>query len=112
MKRFLLTIRSRWRNAMPVFFRRVCWTASMVSGSALAVNAAFAQLGAVPPQWWQDISAPLIAFSAGIAFAAKFTQQYSGQPISKVSDGPAAVDDNKPVEIPLPDIEPLNANDL
>ena len=86
MKKFFQTLKSRWQNHMPKFFRRVCWTASLISGSALAVNAAFNELGATPPEWWQSVSAPLIAFSAGIAFAAKFTQQYSGEPIEKKND--------------------------
>lgn len=108
MKQLITTLRTRWRNHMPKFFRRVCWTASLVSGSALAVNAAFNELGATPPEWWSSISSPLIAFSAGIAFAAKFTQTYGkdGQPIQK------GLEPTQPDSYNDSDIEPLSADDM
>lgn len=79
--KFLKTLYSRWRNHMPVFFSRLCWTCSLISGTAIAINTSFNELGGAP-QWWQDIHTYLIAFPAGIAFAAKFTQQYNGQPLN------------------------------
>ena len=75
------TLKRRWRNHMPVFFRRVFWVCSLISGTAITANTAMLSVGAVPPAWWQDIYPYLVAFSAGMAFAAKFTQQYHGQPI-------------------------------
>jgi hypothetical protein len=66
---------------MPVFFRRVFWVCSLISGTALAVNTAITAGGGTPHAWWQDIYPYLLGFPAGIAFAAKFTQQYNGQPI-------------------------------
>ena len=66
---------------MPVFFRRLFWICSLISGTALAVNTAITAGGGTPHEWWQDIYPYLLGFPAGIAFAAKFTQQYNGQPI-------------------------------
>jgi len=75
------TLRSRWRNHMPVFFRRLFWICSLISGTALAVNTAITAGGGTPHAWWQEVYPYLLGFPAGIAFAAKFTQQYNGQPI-------------------------------
>ena len=80
-RNIIATLRSRWRNHMPVFFRRVFWVCSLISGTALAVNTAITAGGGTPHEWWQDIYPYLLGFPAGIAFAAKFTQQYNGQPI-------------------------------
>lgn len=78
---FAATLRRRWRNHMPVFFRRLFWICSLISGTALAVNTAIMAGGGTPHEWWQDIYPYLLGFPAGIAFAAKFTQQYQGKPI-------------------------------
>ena len=78
---FTATLRRRWRNHMPVFFRRLFWICSLISGTALAVNTAITAGGGTPHEWWQDIYPYLLGFPAGIAFAAKFTQQYQGKPI-------------------------------
>ena len=75
------TLKHRWRNHMPVFFRRVFWVCSLISGTAITAHYAMQAAGAVPHAWWQDIYPYLVAFPAGMAFAAKFTQQYLGQPI-------------------------------
>lgn len=75
------TLKRRWRNHMPVFFRRVFWVCSLISGTAITANTAMQAAGAMPPAWWQELYPYLVAFSAGMAFAAKFTQQYHGQPI-------------------------------
>lgn len=80
-RNIIATLRSRWRNHMPVFFRRLFWICSLISGTALAVNTAITAGGGTPHAWWQDIYPYLLGFPAGIAFAAKFTQQYNGQPI-------------------------------
>ena len=80
---FLQNIKSRWQNAMPKFFRCVFYVSSLVSGTALAVNTALQAAGVSPHDWWNDLMPYLIGFPAGIAFAAKFTQQYNGEPIKK-----------------------------
>lgn len=77
----IATLRQRWRNHMPVFFRRLFWTCSLISGTALAANTAMQAAAVTPHDWWTDVLPYLIGFPAGIAFAAKFTQQYHGQPI-------------------------------
>lgn len=64
--------KKRWSKAMPKFFKTVTWISGLVSGTAMAINAAFMQLG-YTPEWWQDICYPIIAFSAGVMFACKFT---------------------------------------
>lgn len=74
-------LRQRWSNAMPKFFRVVCWTCSLISGTALAVNTAIVAGGGTPHAWWSDIYPYLIGVPAGMAFAAKFTQKYSGRPV-------------------------------
>lgn len=80
-RNIIATLRSRWRNHMPVFFRRLFWICSLISGTALAVNTAITAGGGTPHAWWQEVYPYLLGFPAGIAFAAKFTQQYNGQPI-------------------------------
>ena len=75
------TLAHRWRNAMPVFFRRVFWLCSMVSGMAIAINTAITSAGIIPHSWWQDICPYLIGIPAGMAFCAKFTQTYHGRPV-------------------------------
>lgn len=77
------TLRSRWRNRMPKFFRIVFWVCSLVSGTALAVNTAIQAGGGVPHDWWTDIYPYLLGVPAGMAFAAKFTQSYGadGKPL-------------------------------
>lgn len=74
-------LRHRWTNAMPRFFRVICWVCALVSGTALAVNTAIVAGGGVPHAWWSDIYPYLLGIPAGAAFVCKFTQQYSGKPI-------------------------------
>lgn len=81
MKKFWNTITSRWQNAMPKFFRIICWVGALISGTALAVNTAIVAGGGTTHEWWNDIYPYLLGIPAGAAFVAKFTQQYNGQPI-------------------------------
>lgn len=74
-------LKKRWTNAMPRFFRVICWASALVSGTALAVNTAIVAGGGVPHAWWSDIYPYLLGVPAGMAFVAKFTQQYSGKPV-------------------------------
>ena len=71
------TLTSRWRNAMPQFFKRMMWICGLISGTALAVNEALAAASIEPPEWWMDIRPYLIAVPAGAMFACKFTQTYN-----------------------------------
>lgn len=75
------TIKSRWQNAMPRFFRNICWIGALISGTALAINTAITAGGGATHEWWNEIYPYLLGVPAGAAFVAKFTQQYSGQPI-------------------------------
>lgn len=75
------TLTQRWMNTMPKFFRMVFWICSLISGTALAINTAIVAGGGTPHEWWTDIYPYLIGIPAGMAFAAKFTQQYNGKPI-------------------------------
>lgn len=75
------TLKSRWKNTMPRFFRNICWVGTLISGTALAVNTAITAGGGTPHEWWNEIYPYLLGVPAGAAFVAKFTQQYSGQPI-------------------------------
>lgn len=81
--KLLRTLTQRWKNKMPQFFRNICWTCSLISGTAIAVNEAMLLHGATPDQWWNDIYPYLVGVPAGAAFVAKFTQKYNGQPISE-----------------------------
>ena len=78
-------LRQRWSNAMPKFFRKVCWLSALVGGAALAVNTAITSGGGTTHEWWNDIYPYLIGVPAGAAFVAKFTQNYDrdGNPIKK-----------------------------
>lgn len=85
MKKFLSTLRSRWRNAMPKFFARICWACALISGTALAANTAITAGGGTTHEWWNNIYPYLLGIPAGMAFVAKFTQNYdkNGNPIEK-----------------------------
>lgn len=82
---FWKVLKSRWRNHMPKFFSRVCWICTLISGTALAANEAMQLAGAQPHDWWTDLFPYLVGVPAGMAFAAKFTQNYdkNGNPIQK-----------------------------
>ena len=77
------TLKNRWHNAMPKFFKRICLICTLVSGTALAVNTAIVAGGGVPHDWWVDIYPYLLGIPAGMAFVAKFTQTYdkNGNPV-------------------------------
>ena len=74
-------LKRRWLNTMPRFFRNICWTGALISGTALAVNTAIVAGGGTTHAWWDDIYPYLLGIPAGMAFVAKFTQQYDGHPI-------------------------------
>ena len=85
MKKFWKTLHSRWRNHMPVFFKRMMWLCGLISGTALAANEAMQVADIEPHQWWIDVRPYLIAVPAGAMFACKFTQTYGkdGKPVGK-----------------------------
>lgn len=107
---FWRTLQHRWKNRMPVFFRRVSKACLFVSGTALAANTAITQGGGVPHEWWTDIYPYLLGFPAGIAFACKFTQSYDGHghPIEKSSEKPKAVNDSDIETVSPHEIDPYN----
>ena len=78
-------LKSRWRNAMPRFFKRMMWICGLVSGTALAANEAMQVANIEPHQWWIDVRPYLIAVPAGAMFVCKFTQKYDdhGNPVDK-----------------------------
>ena len=84
----LNVLRQRWSNAMPKFFRIICWSCALVSGTALAANTAIVAGGGVTHDWWNDIYPYLLGVPAGMAFVAKFTQNYdrNGNPIQKPAE--------------------------
>lgn len=110
---FWTTLRTRWHNAMPRFFKRMMWVCGLISGSALAAHEALAVAGIQPHDWWTDIEPYLIGAPAGVMFACKFTQSYDkdGKPLEKEipeATQPAAVNDSD-VETQHPhDIDPNN----
>ena len=79
------TLRSRWRNAMPIFFKRMMWLGGLMSGTAIAVHEVFDHYGIVADGWWLFVERYLIGVGVGIVFACKFTQTYgkNGEPIRK-----------------------------
>jgi hypothetical protein len=85
MKDFWQTIHDRWRNAMPKFFSRICWVCALISGTALAANTAVQAGGGTTHEWWNELYPYLLGVPAGMAFVAKFTQNYdkNGEPIRK-----------------------------
>ena len=106
----LTVLRQRWSNAMPKFFKKVCWLSALVGGTALAVNTAIMSGGGSTHEWWQDIYPYLIGIPAGAAFVAKFTQNYDhdGNPIKKPlpeADQPSAVNYSD-IETVSPDAGP------
>lgn len=88
-RRFGLDVlKARWTNAMPKFFRTVCWLSALVGGTALAVNTAITSGGGTTHEWWNDIYPYLLGIPAGAAFVAKFTQNYDkhGNPVKHEKD--------------------------
>lgn len=85
MRKFWQTIHNRWRNHMPVFFKRLMWIGGLMSGTAIAAHEAMAQFNIQPDDWWIFIERYLIGGGAGIVFACKFTQTYGkdGEPVQK-----------------------------
>ena len=81
IREFWKELCQRWKNHMPLFFRRVMWACALISGTAGAAHTAMTSFGIQPHDWWLDIVPYLIAFPAGVAFACKFTQEYTGRPI-------------------------------
>jgi hypothetical protein len=98
MKDFWSLLRHRWQNAMPRFFARICWICALISGTALAVNTAINAGGGTTHEWWNDLYPYLLGIPAGMAFVAKFTQNYdkSGNPIRKglEATAPSAVNNS------------------
>lgn len=86
--KFLETLRSRWRNTMPKFFSRICWVCTLISGTALAANTAITAGGGTTHAWWDNVYPYLLGIPAGMAFVAKFTQNYdqNGNPVEKHVD--------------------------
>ena len=80
-----LTIRQRWSNTMPKFFKVILCVSALVSGTALAVNTAIIAGGGVTHEWWNELYPYLLGIPAGAAFVAKFTQTYGkdGEPVGK-----------------------------
>ena len=80
-----LTIRQRWSNTMPKFFKVILCVSALVSGTALAVNTAITAGGGVTHEWWNELYPYLLGIPAGAAFVAKFTQTYGkdGEPVGK-----------------------------
>jgi hypothetical protein len=111
MKDFWSLLKHRWTNAMPKFFARICWVCALISGTALAVNTAITAGGGTTHEWWNDLYPYLLGIPAGMAFVAKFTQNYdkAGNPIQKGLEptAPSAVN-NSDVETEINDIEPYN----
>ena len=108
-------LRQRWSNAMPKFFKKVCWLSALVGGTALAVNTAITSGGGSTHEWWNDIYPYLIGVPAGAAFVAKFTQNYdkAGNPVKKPlpdADQPSAVNYSD-VETVSPDVHEIDPCD-
>ena len=96
---FWTTLRTRWHNAMPRFFKRMMWLGGLLSGTAIAVHEVLAHYGIQPDDWWIFIERYLIGGGAGVVFACKFTQSYDkdGKPLEKEipeATQPAAVNDS------------------
>lgn len=85
MNQFWKTLKTRWHNAMPRFFKRMMWICGLISGTALAAHESMAVAGIQPHDWWLNIEPYLVAVPAGAMFACKFTQNYdkAGNPIEK-----------------------------
>ena len=81
---WLWTLRQRWTNTMPKFFKVILCICALVGGTALAVNTAIVTGGGVTHEWWNELYPYLIGIPAGAAFVAKFTQTYGkdGKPIN------------------------------
>lgn len=120
MNQFWKTLKSRWQNAMPRFFKRMMWVCGLISGTALAAHESMALAGIQPHAWWLDIEPYLVAVPAGAMFACKFTQGYDkhGNPVKKElpeGDNPSAVNNSdietqQPVKRSQNEIDPYNGD--
>jgi len=68
---------------MPLFFTRLMWLAGLASGTAITIHEVFEHYGIQPHEWWTNMEQYLIGGGAGVMFACKFTQKYSGKPIER-----------------------------
>ena len=82
---FWREMKQRWRNAMPIFFKRLMWIGGLMSGTAIAVHEVFDHYGIVADDWWLFVERYLIGIGVGIVFACKLTQKYdnNGNPVKK-----------------------------
>lgn len=67
------TMRERWRQAMPTFFKRMMMVFACVGGAAITVHLAFKGLDITPHEWWNDVLPYLVGISVGGCFVCKFT---------------------------------------
>jgi hypothetical protein len=100
VKNVWVTLKTRWQNHMPVFFRRMMWVCGLISGTAIAIHETFTQFGIQPHEWWSDIEPYLIGGPIGAMFVCKFTQTYG-------NDGNPIVNGTKQTQLP-----PINDSDI
>lgn len=77
MKNWWKIIKERWRSKTPVFFKKVIWIGTSVSGVAIAINTALGMAGAMAPVWWCNVFPYLVGVPAGMAAIAKLTRDDS-----------------------------------
>ena len=115
MTDFWMTLKTRWQNHMPVFFRRMMWLGGLVSGTAIAVHEALEHYGIQPDGWWVFAERYLIGGGVGVAFACKFTQTYGkdGEPVRRGLEPvqPSAVNESD-IETEAPDAQDGGAADI
>ena len=99
MNQFWTTLKSRWQNAMPKFFKWMFTAGITMSGTAVAVQEALVHYNIEPDAWWLVAYKYLIGIGVGMATASKFTQTYNkdGEPVtgesaSKSEDGQQSSD--------------------
>ena len=73
------TLRERWQNRMPKFFRWMFGAGMTLSGTAIAVQEALVHYDITPDEWWLVAYKYLIGIGAGMAAASKFTQEYHNE---------------------------------
>ena len=71
--RYWPTVKGRWTQRMPKFFKGVSILSALVGGTALAVQTAIVTGMGTPHEWWQDIYPYLVGGSAGALFVSRFT---------------------------------------
>lgn len=66
----------RWNTSMPVFFKRLSYTAGAIGAGILAFHLSVQEMGGVEPEWFSKYFSTIAGICGGIVATSKFTRTY------------------------------------